>query len=102
MGSTPPFAVPIDTALGASEPLGRLAARLRESQARLDTVRPCLAPPLRDLVRPGPLDDDGWALLVPHGAAAAKLRQQLPALVEALEAAGWPRRTLRVRIVTGG
>jgi hypothetical protein len=53
-------------------------------------------------VRPGPLDDDGWALLVPHGAAAAKLRQQLPALVEALEAAGWPQRTLRVRIVAVG
>ncbi|MCK6432732.1 MAG: hypothetical protein HUU30_13835 [Burkholderiaceae bacterium] len=102
MGSPSPYAVPIDAALGSSEPLGRLAARLRESQARLDTVRPSLAPPLRELVRAGPLDDDGWALLVPHPAAAAKLRQQLPALVEALEAAGWPQRALRVRIVAGG
>ena len=37
-------------------------------------------------LRPGPLDEAGWTLLVPGGAAAAKLRQLRPALEAALNA----------------
>ncbi len=85
-------------ALARSEPLGRLLQRLRESQARFDAVRGVLPAGLRDCVRPGPLDDEGWALLADHGAAAAKLRQLLPRLELALRAKGWQGTAIRVRV----
>lgn len=78
--------------------LASLLQRARESQARYAAVQPLLPPGLRDTVRPGPLDDDGWQLLVAHGAAAAKLRQLLPRLEQALLAGGWQRTPIKVRV----
>ena len=49
-------------------------------------------------MRPGPIDDAGWSLLVPSGAAASKLRQLLPELQAALKAEGWPQTPLRIRV----
>ena len=43
-----------------------------------------------------------WGLLVPHNAAAAKLRQLLPALMAALEAAGHPVPAIRVKVLRPG
>jgi hypothetical protein len=85
-------------ALGHSTPLARLLHLARESQARFAAVSPLLPPGLREAVRPGPLDDEGWQLLVAHGAAAAKLRQLLPRLEAALQAGGWQGTPIKVRI----
>ena len=85
-------------AIAASEPLARLGARLRESSARFDCARDALPGALRPHVAAGPIDDEEWCLLVPHSAAAAKIRQLLPALRTALEAAGHPRRDIRIRV----
>jgi hypothetical protein len=83
-GLPPPAAasptVKLDAALARSEPLGRLMQRLRESDDCLRAVRPLLPPGLAEEVRAGPLDEQGWTLLVSGSAAAAKLRQMLPTL----------------------
>jgi hypothetical protein len=82
-----PFTRPITEALDASHMLGRLMERLRESEARFATIRPALPPA-----------EEGWNLLVPNTAVAAKLRQSLPTLEQLLAEAGWPATVLRVKV----
>ena len=77
-------------ALGRSEPLGNLLQRLQASRARFDAIAALLPEPLRAEVRPGPLDDAGWSLLVSGGAAASKLRQMAPQLDAELRPPGLP------------
>jgi hypothetical protein len=89
----------IEAALASSDALTRLSDRLRRSNACFELVAPLLPGPLRTQVRPGPIDDEDWALLVPHAAAAAKLRQLLPALAAHLRSAGAGPVTIRVRIL---
>ncbi len=104
--STPPAAgaarsaatLPVHEALGRSEPLAALSARLRESAARFATIRPCLPPPLAPAVAPGPVDAEGWSLLVSSPAVSAKLRQLTPLLEAALREAGWPATTIRIKV----
>lgn len=109
MSATPsrpgPARVPgwaLGDALGRSEPLAGLLQRVRASEARLAAVRAVLPAPLAAAVRAGPLDDTHWVLLVPHAAAAAKLRQLAPALQQRLQDTGHPVRELRVRIAPPG
>ncbi len=85
-------------ALGAAAPLASLLARVRESQARWDSVRALLPPELAATVRPGPLDDKRWLLLVEHAAAAAKLRQHLPRIEAALRDGGYSGPELRFKV----
>jgi hypothetical protein len=89
----------IEAALASSDALNRLSDRLRRSNACFELIAPLLPAALRAQVKPGPIDDDGWALLVPHAAAAAKLRQLLPALAAHLQTAGAGPITIRVRIL---
>ena len=91
----------VGRALDAAAALQPLRARMAASCARLECIRPLLPAPLRRAVLAGPIDDDEWCLLVPHTAAAAKIRQLLPALRAALEAAGHPRREIRIRVHQG-
>ena len=90
--------LPLGAALGQSEPLARLMQRLRASHQCLEAVRAMLPPGLVEQVRPGPLDDNGWSMLVSNGAAAAKLRQMLPRLEAALLAQRHQATTIRVKI----
>jgi len=94
--------LPLSTALGRSEALSSLLRRLHDSRARLDTVASLLPEPLRPAVRPGPLDDTGWVLLVADSSAAAKLRQLMPALEAALLTAGWPMVPVRIKVLPRG
>jgi hypothetical protein len=93
-------ALALGTALDQSQPLVRLMQRLQESRARFATIRELLPEALRDQVRPGPLDDEGWSLLACNGAAASKLRQLLPTLEAALLAGGWHVTAIRIRVVS--
>jgi hypothetical protein len=86
------------TALDGSQPLALLLQRMAESRARFDAVRELLPPGLRDTVRAGPLDDKGWSLLAPHSAGAAKLRQMLPMIEDALRARGWEGTPVKIRV----
>jgi hypothetical protein len=96
-----PHQVPLNAALQGSEPLAGLLKRIRQSQARLDAIAPLLPPALRQAVRPGPLDDVGWSLLVANSAAAAKLRQMLPQLQSGLATHGWPAVEIRLKVQRG-
>jgi hypothetical protein len=83
-------------ALDASQPLATIRMRLAASAARFAAVEALLPPDLRDCVRPGPVDESTWTLLVPHSAAAAKLRNVSPVLVRALAEKGWESTSIRV------
>jgi len=88
----------LSDALDQSEPLANLLARLQQSQARFAAIREQLPDNLRSQVRPGPIDDAGWSLLVPGGAAASKLRQLVPELQATLRAQGWAATPIRIRV----
>ncbi|MFO1338906.1 MAG: hypothetical protein U1F53_11860 [Burkholderiaceae bacterium] len=96
--SNRPHTRPVQEALTASPTLTQLLARLQEARARLDSVQPVLPPGLRAHVRSGVLDETGWNLLVPNGAVAAKLRQCLPAIEQALVERGWKPTSVRVKV----
>ena len=68
----------LQQAVAQAPTLARLSELASESGARLAIIQPLLPPALRPLVRPGAPEPDAWALLVPHNAAAAKLRQLQP------------------------
>ena len=93
-----PFNMPLSTALGRSEPLGALLKRLRESQARFAAITPLLPASLRAAMSAGPLDDSTWVLLAANASAAAKMRQMVPELQVALQAAGWTGPSIKIKV----
>ena len=90
--------VPVGDALSQSASLAALLVRVQESNSRFAALQGALPAGLTGSVRPGPLDETGWTLLVPSGAAAAKLRQCLPGLQQALQAQGWQGVAIRVKV----
>jgi len=83
-----------------SPTLARLAQLARESGERLKAVELLIPGPLRSAVRAGPIEGDGWCLLVDSNAAAAKLRQVVPALVAHLRDRGWQVNSIRLKVQT--
>lgn len=92
-----PSPTPMVDALRAHEGLARLGERLEASRRRLRVIAPALPGTLMASIQPGPLDEDGWSLLVANAAVAAKLRQLLPRLEALLAQAGLPGR-IRVKL----
>ena len=99
MSSPAPPALTLASALKRSEPLAGLMQRVRESKARFDAIADLLPAGLMGDIRSGPLDDAAWVLLVSHAAAAAKVRQLLPALDEALRAQGWTGPAIKIKVL---
>lgn len=97
-----PQALPIRAVMDQSAPLASLARRLKESNARFESVRQRLPPGLRTQVKPGPVDEEGWSLLAANAASAAKLRHLLPLLQQALAQDGWPTVAIRVKVHAAG
>jgi hypothetical protein len=93
-----PSPVSLQRALAASDSLTSLAQRMLESQRRLDAVLPLLPAGLARELRPGPIDEEGWSVLVSNAAVAAKLRHLLPRLNEALKAPSFRELPIRVRL----
>lgn len=93
-----PLPQPLAGALARNESLSGLASRLAESQARHAAIAPQLPEAMAREVRPGPIDDEGWSLLVSNAAIAAKLRHLLPHLREELSSRGWRDLPIRVRV----
>lgn len=87
-----PEPMPLAQALRAHEGLARLGERLEASRRRLRVITPALPGTLLASIQPGPIDEDGWSLLVANAAVAAKLRQLLPRLEALLAQAGLPGR----------
>jgi len=98
VGPSSPGTLALGAALDQNQTLGRLLQRLQESRARFAAIREMLPDTLRDQVRPGPLDDAGWSLLAPSGAAASKLRQLVPALETRLHEQGWQPTPIRIKV----
>lgn len=92
-----PDPVPVAQALRAHESLVRLGERLEASRRRLRVIAPALPGSLMASIQPGPLDEEGWSLLVANAAVAAKLRHLLPRLEALLAQAGLPGR-IRVKL----
>lgn len=93
--------VTLEQAAQDSPTLARLAQLARDSGERLKAVEYLIPAPLRSAVRPGPIDGPAWCLLVEGNAAAAKLRQVLPALQAHLCGRGWEVTSIRIKVQTG-
>lgn len=98
--SAVPLGMPLARALDQNTSLAELSRRLALSNARYAAICPQLPAAMRAEVRPGPIDDEAWSLLVSNASAAAKLRHLLPSLAETIRAHGWPDLPIRVHIRT--
>jgi hypothetical protein len=78
--------------------LARLSALSDDSLARLKAVQPLIPATLRSAVTAGPIEGTSWCLLMDNNAAAAKVRQLLPALVSHLRSRGWEVTSIRLKV----
>jgi hypothetical protein len=97
-GPKGPLHVAMAEALRSSDTLGSLMQRLHRSRQRMADISRLLPEGLQGAVQPGPLDEEGWSLLVANAAAASKLRQMLPQLAAELQIRGWPEVPIKLRI----
>ena len=81
-----------------SPTLARLTELSRDSVARLKAIESLIPAPLRCAVKAGPIDGEVWCLLLENNAAAAKIRQLLPALESHLRAKGWKLSSIRLKV----
>lgn len=94
------YAVTLQQASEESPTLARLAALTRDSSDRLKAIELLIPATLRPAVQAGPIDGDAWCLLVRSNAAAAKIRQLLPALLAHLRSRGWEVNVIRLKVQT--
>ena len=95
-----PDAVPLGDVMRDSPALGRLAQRLRESNAMFAAVAGLFPAGLAASVRPGPIDEEGWSLLCANAAVAAKLRHLVPRLEARLRDKGHVgAATIRIKVL---
>lgn len=80
--------------------LSQLVSLARDSAARLRAIESLLPPLLHASLKAGPIDGDSWCLLVQGNAAAAKMRQMLPALLTHLRSEGWEISAIRLKVQT--
>ena len=92
------YAIPLQQASQESPTLARLTALTRDSSARLKAIDGLIPPLLRPAVQAGPIEGGSWCLLVKSNAAAAKLRQLLPAFLAHLRTKGWEVDSVRLKI----
>ncbi len=84
-------------AMGAGV-LGSLVRQAQQAQSCLQELRSVLPPALLTQVQSGPIEGDLWTLLVAHPAAAAKIRQFVPALAAHVRTKGWPIQRIDVKV----
>jgi hypothetical protein len=94
--------VTLQQAAQESPTLARLAQLARESGEQLKAVESLIPHALRAAVRPGPIDGDSWCLLVDNSAAAAKVRQLVPALLSRLRERGAQIASIRLKVHRAG
>lgn len=96
-----PHPVTLQQAAEDSPTLARLAQLARESGEQLKAVESLIPPSLRSAVKPGPIEGGSWCLLVANNAAAAKLRQVIPALLNRLGDRGSQITSIRLKVQVG-
>ena len=90
----------LEQAADAEPHLASLVGRVRESQKHLDTIRHLVPAPLRPHVKPGPLEDGVWCILVSNTAVSTKIRQMLPRLLTTLTQNGAQITSIRIKVQT--
>ena len=90
--------VTLQQAANESPTLARLAALSKDSCARLKAIETMIPATLYPSIKAGPVDGSVWCLLIDSNAAAAKLRQLLPALVAHLQNGGWEITLIRIKV----
>lgn len=93
-------AISFQQASQESPTLARLTALTQESSERLQAIQTLIPVALRPCLQAGPIDGDRWCLLVKNNAAAAKVRQLLPAFEAHLRRKGWEVNAIRLKIQT--
>ncbi len=83
-----------------SPTLARLTELSQDSLARLRAVEPMIPAVLRSALKAGPIDGANWCLIVNSSAAAAKIRQLLPAMEAHLRSKGWQISAIRLKVQT--
>ena len=63
-------------------------------------MEPLIPPAMRAAIQAGPIEGGSWCLLVRGNAAAAKLRQLLPALAAGLRSKGYAVDSIRLKVHT--
>jgi hypothetical protein len=91
-------AVTLQQATLDSPTLARLTELSRDSVARLQAILPLIPPALRASLTAGPIEGATWCLLLDNNAAAAKLRQMLPAIEAHLRSRGWAVEAIRLKV----
>lgn len=81
-----------------SPTLARLSDLAADSSARLKAVQMLIPSSLRATVQAGPIDGSAWCLLVGSTAAAAKIRQLIPAMEAHLRSNGWEIASIRLKV----
>ena len=94
------YAVTLQQASEESPTLAKLAALTRDSSERLKAIEMLIPATLRPALQAGPIDGDCWCRLVKSNAAAAKIRQLLPALQAHLRSRGWEVNAIRLKVQT--
>ncbi|MDP1968404.1 MAG: hypothetical protein Q8K31_04380 [Burkholderiaceae bacterium] len=98
MNRHPSRQLTLQQAADDSPMLARLSELAHESRARLKAVEMLIPGPLLSSVQAGPIDGSEWCLLVYRNAAAAKLRQMLPALLSHLRSRGCEVNSIRLKV----
>ena len=83
-----------------SPTLAQLSQLMRESTQRLRALDSLIPPALRTAIQAGPIEGPSWCLLVSSNAAAAKLRQMLPAMQAHLHSKGFEVQTIRLKVLS--
>ena len=81
-----------------SPTLFRLTELTRDSVARLKAIESLIPAPLRAAVKAGPIEGPVWCLILDNNAAAAKIRQLLPAFESHLRVKGWELSSIRLKV----
>ncbi len=85
-------------AAGAAPSLAALQERIRASQRCMAHIQPMIPATLRRHVKAGPINGTEWCLLVGSAAASTKLRQLLPAFLQALAQGGLQVTAIRIKV----
>lgn len=88
----------LQQAADGSPTLAGLLARARDAGERLRAVEELIPLDMRPAVQAGPAEGEVWCLLVTGSAAAAKLRQLTPMLIQRLRNRGWEVSSIRLKV----
>src|SRR6218665_3256274 len=91
-------AITLQQASEESPALARLTALTREPSARLKAIQTLIPAPLRPADTARPIEWSKGCLLERSNAAAAKIRQLLPALQAHLRSRGWEVNAIRLKV----